>query len=394
MLKNKKVKMALSLILAIGIWIYVVGSMNPVSKATFTGVPIQLTNVEQLTDKGYAISKIGFDTISVTLSGQKSKLAGVETSDITAKVNVSDLDLGENICKIKVKAPSKTEVYDQSEMRVAITVEEIAQEEKMIKPVFDYGQYQDEEPTVLSMEATTVLVTGAKSLVEKVDHVNATISDGQLTEEKQTFTAQLVPVNKNDHPVKQVSTSASSIEIVASLLSTKTVPLNVTIEGLNKGDVERSVSFPEKVTIKGHKEILDTVEAIDAKPVYVGKVTSNSKIKLELIIPDGVSIANTNPAMEVKVTIAEKETKTFAIDSQQVQIDTDKNYEIEQETIKITVIGSKEVISKLTEDSFELSANIEEDATGRIKVKIKCHVDETVDSIEVNPDKIQITIEE
>ena len=46
MLNNKKFNIVISLIIAIGLWAYVIGETNPPDTKTFRDIPIQLINLK------------------------------------------------------------------------------------------------------------------------------------------------------------------------------------------------------------------------------------------------------------------------------------------------------------------------------------------------------------
>ncbi len=395
MLKNKKVKMALSLIIAIAIWIYVVGLMDPVSKTYYAEVPIKMINVEQLEARGLAVSSSNIDSVSVSLTGQKSQLAEIDARDISATIDVSDLEIGENTCKIVVKSPEKSEVYDQSVMRAVVNVEEMTYADKHINVIFPEGSYHDAEPAVVEKSQQVVTVYGAKSLVAKVDHVNAVIDeDSDLGEKEETYEAKLIPVNKNDKRVSNVSTSSEKIKVVAALLTTKTVPLNVEIEGLTVGGIERDISYPKEIIIKGHKKVVDNVNEINATPINVATIYDDTNVKINVVLPEGISLADNNPPLEVLVTVGQEGTRSFSIATSRIHVNTDKTYDIEEQSIKITVVGDKDILKKMKEDSFNLSVDIDDDTVGVIAAQIKCKVNEKLGSIKIKPEKIHITIEE
>ena len=55
MLENKKVNIILALIVAIVLWAYVLGEVNPETTVTVKDVPINFLNQDMLEDTGYTI---------------------------------------------------------------------------------------------------------------------------------------------------------------------------------------------------------------------------------------------------------------------------------------------------------------------------------------------------
>ena len=51
MFENKKVNMAISIVVAALIWAYVIGSINPPAESRFRNIPVTLTNAEILVSR-------------------------------------------------------------------------------------------------------------------------------------------------------------------------------------------------------------------------------------------------------------------------------------------------------------------------------------------------------
>ena len=67
MLENKNVLKVLSLLLAIVLWAFVLGEVNPTVKKTITNIPVEFTNVEQLESIRLAsLSKMTFFPIDLS----------------------------------------------------------------------------------------------------------------------------------------------------------------------------------------------------------------------------------------------------------------------------------------------------------------------------------------
>ncbi|MFC2662298.1 MAG: hypothetical protein ACFNYI_04025, partial [Eubacterium sp.] len=86
MLNSRKSKIIISLIVAIVLWAYVVGEVDPTIKKTYHSVPIKYTNEQALTEKGMAVASYGESEMSVTLSGKRSLFTRMDSDDLYAQV--------------------------------------------------------------------------------------------------------------------------------------------------------------------------------------------------------------------------------------------------------------------------------------------------------------------
>ena len=78
MLKNKNINIILAVIIAIALWAYVLGDVNPITKITVSDVPITFTNVETLEYSERTILEQSHDTIDITVSGPRTEVTKVK----------------------------------------------------------------------------------------------------------------------------------------------------------------------------------------------------------------------------------------------------------------------------------------------------------------------------
>ena len=119
--------------------------------------------------------------------------------------------------------------------------------------------------------------------------------------------------------------------------------------------------------------------------------------KLVKNLPEGVELISEAGDLTVSVTVINAETRTFDFNETNINVTgvgTDRSVVIQNLDIKITAKGMSTVIETLTNDSFELTADISdlEVGTHSVELKVTCAQD-GVDSIKCEPEKIDITIE-
>ncbi|HKM28818.1 MAG TPA: CdaR family protein, partial [Anaerovoracaceae bacterium] len=217
MLNNKRITMILSILLAIGLWAYVVGGIDPDTTELYKGVPITFLNEEALTEQNLAVLAVSDETMDIRLAGQRASVSKVEAEDITATVDLADLTEGEHVIKINinVKSSDEVEIEDKSISRVTVVVEEAVSQTRPVRVSFEGEYTQGEEPTAIDVSRNNVTVTGAKSLVERVDHVQATVDATKVTTDMKSFRASLAAVDAHGTRVDNVRLSTSTAYVTA-----------------------------------------------------------------------------------------------------------------------------------------------------------------------------------
>ena len=96
MIKSKIIKhpglAVISLVLAFIIWFIITNYRNPVITRTITGVPVNVINASHVESMGLSYSlAAGYDTVSVTVRGNRSNVESLRASNITVDADLTQL---------------------------------------------------------------------------------------------------------------------------------------------------------------------------------------------------------------------------------------------------------------------------------------------------------------
>lgn len=105
MLRNKKMLMLISLLVAIGVWIYVMGNVDPVMKERFEGIKVEMQGQDSLEDKNLKATLKEPKMVSVTVEGKRSQVNKIKKKGIEAYVDVSTCNYGRNEGRITIALP-------------------------------------------------------------------------------------------------------------------------------------------------------------------------------------------------------------------------------------------------------------------------------------------------
>lgn len=91
-MKTKIVYAIASLLIAFGLWMYVVNTVSPESDETISGIPVVLEGENILNEeRGLMITQKNEDTVSLKLSGNRIDLSKVNKGNIAIKVDLSKI---------------------------------------------------------------------------------------------------------------------------------------------------------------------------------------------------------------------------------------------------------------------------------------------------------------
>jgi len=396
MLENKRVNMILSLLIAIALWAFVIGEVNPEASRVYRDIPIHLIHESVLDESGLAVLSSSDASLTVTVTGTRSEVNQIREKDIVATVDLDQAAIGENQLRVDVKVPSKVEVEAQSINKVTVIVEQKIAKDVPVKVRYNGNFNGEEEPITISQSMETVTVTGAETNIGRVDHVDAVAEEGIVTEEESTFDCRLIPVDVNTSRVYNVELSQSAIEVTAELAKTKTVPLYVPILEDENLQLQRIITIPETITVKGRNTDLETIESVTAQALDVNAVTENTELTIIPVLPEGVEVSTETEPLVARIQVTMSISRTLSVSKADITLENLSDQytaEILTTGIQITVVGNQDVISSLTKDNFVLKADLDglKKGSHNVALSISCDVEGV--EIQYNPQTIKVKLQ-
>ena len=395
MLNNKKVNVVLSIIIAVCMWAYVIGETNPKATKTFHNIPIVFVNEESLDSSNLAVLDVSSSVIDVTVTGSRAKLNKVAMEEITATVDYGEAAIGKNELKVNVKVPEYLEIEEKSINKVTVNVEHKAYKDVEVVPYFNGEFGENQEPMIVETGRNMVTISGAETTVASVQKVRAEIDAADVTEELNTLSCGLVPVNKDGVEVNNVRTVPYSTKVTVVLVSKKTVPLEVPVIDNSEDDVIRKTTSPKTITIKGRGKELDNITTVKSKAVDITGITEETSIPIELELPEGVQLSDQSFDMKTKVTVEKLSSKEFTFKTSDISIEGLKEEleaVLDEGEVKVSLKGKKE-IENLKKESITLSADLSQYDEGEYDIAIRVTVPKEVISYVAEPETIKIRIE-
>lgn len=395
MLKNKNINIILAVIIAIALWAYVLGDVNPNTKITVSDVPITFTNVETLEYSERTILEQSHDTIDITVSGPRTEVTKVKKSDFSVVADVEALNIGSNVVRLSVKGPDKVEITDISTDKIDIIVDQLVLAEKDIQVAISETEDNTVEPYVVEMGRNTINVSGAKALVEKVEKVHAIIDSANVENSMKTLSAALVAVDANGNEIEGVLLEDNSINVTVVMHHKKTVTLEVPIENMDDSKYERSIRVPKTIVIKGEDGILSKVELIKCEPIDLSQYTENSKVELTPIVPNGIQIGADSANLYAEVSVKKLSKAAVRVLAENVKLinaNDDFEYDIVVDDMTIEVIGKENELIGLDISAFNITVDVKglEQGTHTVKAVIEC--EKKLYTMKPSADEIKVMI--
>lgn len=324
--KNLGLKI-LSLGLAALIWFIIINIDNPAITRTFR-LAVEKRNEDVIASQGMCYEVLEGDAVTITVKGKRSVVEELTTSDFSAYADLSKLSRW-NAVPIKVEltkylAESNTPSITLGSVDTLIVSLEEAETKQFKITVVKKGTVE-EGYTIGELKAkpNIIQVTGAKSQISKIDEVRVEIDVSNVSE---NFTTNGVPkvydVDGKEINSSKMTFNSTEIKVVGTLLHTKTIPVDIEIQG-NPLHGYRYISTeyePKSVTIAGDVKALSGVHKIVIPIDISGQYADiETEINLENYLPDGVILGEEGHSVMVNIVIEKLQIKDFTFNVKDIQ---------------------------------------------------------------------------
>ena len=387
---NSKIKI-ISLLSAMVLWMYVMAIVDPEETKLFENIPVTITNKNELNERDLVIYPEQDLTTNIYVTGKLSNLKKVTKDDINVYGQINNPLEGNNEIYLKVSTSQRVN-YDFKNPVMIVTLEKIISEDKSIKVDITGSGKNNVDNIMLQDNIDKVSISGPRSLVNKVKRVVGTVKvSGESNNFSQSI--KLEPVDANGKVVEGIELEKDSVNVNITLLTQKTVPITLKLSDNSESGVNYTMS-QNTVTIKGKKDIVDSINDIETQPVKLSEILPGTSKDIYLQVPSGITIetkyitinknSEENTLEEYTYTAKDIEIRnnTENIDKSKIKFPNSINVSIEY----LQSIGS------INKDDIKLYIDLNEVSLEDNTCKIKYESRYEIEKINIDPDIV--TIEE
>lgn len=389
---NTKIKL-ISLLSALVLWLYVMTVEDPVETRTFSDIPVTITNMSVLEERGLTIYPKEELLADISIRANLSSLRPINRDNIYIYGRLDDPKEGKNVVYLQANLPERVNKYDIKPNVITLDLEKVVNEKRSISVDVEG------EPKInidnIETNKKTVDVSGPRTLVNKVTSIKATLDASDKYKDFSTK-LKLVPVDANGDAVKGVKLDDNFVVATVKFLQEKVVPVKLVFDDSvsNQSNLENYSINPKDITIEGKKEALDNINGINTKPITANDLKSNNSIDVALDIPKDVKIKNN--ISSIKLNINKNITSEFLISKSDIEIvskesETGKELDLSKipENIKITVSYSDE-IKDLSQKDIQLYIDMADTSQGEGKYPIKYKSKYDFKDVQIEPKIVEI----
>lgn len=408
LLHNDKLMIILSLLLAIVIWASVVYGPGNDEERVLTGVPVSITLNDYASETlNLQIVEGGNATATVTVSGTRSVISKLTERDLRVTADTGNvIKEGTYVLQLRAVPSGDFSVVsvvgdDGNNSTVTITCDVWREQLFPVKvtmpdlAVSDPDKYQFGTPS-LSGDAVTgssVTVSGPKSDIDRIDRVEAIISDRRVVSETSAFSAQLKAFDKKDKEIETISfvnAEDAKVDVTIPIMEYHKIKLEPVLKNVPEGYKDRkdlvSVTPAEIEFWSVPSETEDYIARINELLIVDFDQLDPDSLNRETTLKavDGVRLVNSSETIKVKVNLYNVYTRTIldvplSKDNFRVENCPDGfKVQVEQNRIpQVLICGPYYVINRIKAEDIVLVVDMADKATvGQQVVQARLVLDE------------------
>ena len=373
MAKNKVYSIILSLLVAFGLWLYVINNVSQETDYTFYNIPVVRAGEAVLTERNMMVTSMSNTSVSVNLAGARSELNKIDSSNTAAVVDLSRIEEpGENIpLNYTMSYPSDVsstafEILGKEPGTIFVNVDyrrtaEIPVVVKWIGTRTEDYIYDTENYT---LDMTTVSISGPASVV---DTIAQAVIEVDLTERSESisegFRYTLCDIEDNPVDAKLITTNAEEVRLDAQIHRIQEVQLVAdVIYGGGATASNTTIKLePETIRVSGGDAVLKELgDSFTVCTINLTEIERSKKegIKYTISLPEGVT--NQTGVSEVTVTVEFRNLRTreFVVEDFQIlNLPAGLTAEFISASLTVKVRGPEEEIAKLEQRDISVAVD-------------------------------------
>ena len=322
---RKAWQVAISILVAIALWVYVDVDKAPDTTKTLRDIPVEFSGESTtLADKSLMLLS-GYDTtVDVTVKGPKRELVKITKDNVRLVASTSSIDsVGVHTLRWDPVYPdgvqsSALTVDWASKYKVTVTVGELYTKEVPVECTVtgEVAEGYFTGDTVL--DPTVLTLRGQRDDLLNVAYARLTVDiSGATRSVIETESVQLYDNDGNPVDNSSIRTNASLIQAKVPVLTTKEVSLTVDLAGVPgmAGQSIKTDISPTSVRLIGEADVLENINEIVLATLYIEDLEMWQQNSYVVPPPDGTWLANSNEVATVEITMEGIEEKTMVVDS-------------------------------------------------------------------------------
>lgn len=408
-MKSKIGPLLLSLVMAIGLWMYVITTVSPNSKTTISNVEVDFEGESWLLENRNLMITDGMDTtVDLELSGNRSDLNKLNRSNVTLKVDLTKIyEAGETELSFTPGYPSEVSpsaitVDSRNPASIKLTVEKRLTREIPVNVLFTgavpEGFIADTENALL--DYPVVNIKGPASVVELVKQAVVEVDMEDRTESlSESYRFTLCDREGNPVAVELITTDVAEVHLDVKVQRFQEIPLKLNVlygGGATEGYTRYEIK-PKSIRVSGSEAVLADLTEIVLGTVNFAEMRENTQMTFPINLPEGVTNLTGITEATVDISFVGLSIKEYTVEKiTVVNVPDGLQYELMNEVVKVTLRGPVAMINQIGPEDIVVTVDLtgKEVGASTVKAHIAIKGDKYTAVGALGPHSVSVTLEE
>lgn len=318
-MKSKMLKILLSVTIALTLWLYVISVERTETVQNFRNVPVILDGESVLEDRGLKIVSDTDLTVDLELTGNRSELNKLRSSDIVVIVDLTRIyEAGEKELEYSVTLPGTIEVVSREPQTINIEVARWVTQEVPVQ-LEQVGSLPDNyivDQQNVTLDRQFITLSGPQSVVENIAMAKVTVDmTGRTESVEERVSVTLCDENSVPLDVSSVTVDTDKVLVKIPVLMVKDIQLQVSVisgGGLTAQDVTVTLDKTE-ITVSGSPAVISKLEDV----LVLGTIDLSQEMEgftdrtYQVELPAGVKNLSGIEEVQVSLEMPEREIQSF-----------------------------------------------------------------------------------
>ena len=388
--ENKWLYILLSVLVAVGVWLYVRLGEDPELENRARNVPVVLSGERVLENQGLMVDSLSADSVDLSWRGRWSDVGQLNNDSVTVSIDLAritepgsyELDYDINLpATVMSSAISLQSGYPR---QITVVISKVHSKSFVIQPEFTGNIADGYRAGEFIVEPETVLVSGPQEKIEQIDSARV-ILDTKKIDKSFSGDLDIVLTDKQGNRIDTsgLNMSAATAYSYLPILAMKTVSLDIEIingGGASAEDAAYTVS-PDSIIISGPEEELELLDRIVIGTIDLSQVIGDYRQEYPILLPAGMDNLSGLVSAKVDLEIRNMISRSVNV-GRIVLINTPKGYKTELITkaLNLELRGTEEAFSKLNVEQINVVAdlsNLKTSGSYNVPVKITLNKETT-----------------
>lgn len=365
-MKEKILYLLISVVIAFGLWSYVITTDSPEWEETYYEIPVILKNESVLHGNGLMLGDGKIPTVTLRLKGNRSDLVNLNKSDITLVADLSRIyESGKQSVSYSIAFPgdipdNSVEILEKTPKEIQLTIMERRTKDVDIELVYNgsvpEGFRTDKENVQLDRDA--IRVVGPAAVVDRIACAQIQVDlEGQTGTINSTYRYVLLDREGKEVDSSQLTVDAEEVELTLKIQRYKEIKLLLNVIPGGGASESNTHIQPDMQTIQvsGSQQLLDSLGDTLEFEIRLGEITDNTTKQFEIKLPEGVENLTGKSILTVDIIFPELVTRTFQVTNLHTKnVPAGMTAELLTQALTVTIRGAAAQVRALNADDLSV----------------------------------------